>query len=158
VGRGLAQPLVDADLLPPREGLRLGLREVRLHREGGFRQIQRGFVIHDRKRHGNTATRAAYFLTSFTTPSFESIVTLNWPRKSWPSKPSASDMSMSYDATIMRPTRTPPTSSESIGTCTTSTSTSFATPRVRPPRVPRVSETPEAASARGLMSVPPAPV
>ena len=42
-----AQPLVDPDLLPPREHLRLGLRQVRLHREGRFRQIQRGFVIHD---------------------------------------------------------------------------------------------------------------
>ncbi len=47
VGRGLAQALVDAHLVPPGEHPRLGLGEVRLHRKVGFRQVQRGFVVHD---------------------------------------------------------------------------------------------------------------
>ena len=47
VGGGLAQALVDADLVPPGQHPRLGLGEVRLHREVGFRQVQRGFVVHD---------------------------------------------------------------------------------------------------------------
>ncbi len=39
VGRRLANALVNTERLPPREHLGLALEEVRLHREGGFRQI-----------------------------------------------------------------------------------------------------------------------
>src|SRR3989441_2913906 len=42
----LAQALVDPELLPPGGHLRLALREVGLHGEGRFRQVQRGFVVH----------------------------------------------------------------------------------------------------------------
>ena len=39
VRRGLANALVDSERFPPREHLGLALRQVRLHREGGFWQI-----------------------------------------------------------------------------------------------------------------------
>src|SRR3989442_1742407 len=42
----LAEALVHPELLPPGEHLRLALRKVGLHGEGGFRQGQRGFVVH----------------------------------------------------------------------------------------------------------------
>src|SRR2546422_274189 len=42
----LAEALVHPELLPPGEHLRLALRKVGLHGEGGFRQVQRGFVVH----------------------------------------------------------------------------------------------------------------
>ena len=42
----LPDPLVNSHLLPAGEHLRLVLRQVRLHREGRFRQVDGGFKVH----------------------------------------------------------------------------------------------------------------
>ena len=53
-GAHLAQALVDPELGPPGEHPGLRLREVGLHREGRFRQIQRGLVVHGQGPNGTT--------------------------------------------------------------------------------------------------------
>src|SRR5256885_5175391 len=65
-----------SDLLgPPLEHLRLGLRQVGLHREGRLREMERGLVVHDREGHPNTAAR--HLGLRVTRPSLLSIETLN---------------------------------------------------------------------------------
>src|SRR3989442_683341 len=165
----LAEALVHPELFPPGEHLRLALREVGLHGEGGFRQVQRGFVVHGSDHesyHGvpeaaqgseRVALRTDYgfFGARVATPLSESIETLNWSRKSRPRRPSKVPCSMSCAMTRSLLTFAPPTSRESsTADCT------FAVP-VAPriwPACPCVSDTPAAASARGLMTVLSAPV
>src|SRR5713226_8649043 len=153
VGGGLAQALVDPELLPPLEHLRLGLLQVGLHREGRFRQVQRGLVVHDREGHG--ITPAIYFGLRVTMPSLLSIETLNWSRKSRPRSPSTPSCSMSWEITASLPTLAWPTSTESTWTVLT-----LAVPVA--PFIciawPVLSTTPAATSTRGLITVRCAPV
>src|SRR5947208_4427493 len=167
-----AQAFVHPELLPPGEHLRLVLREVGLHGEGRFRQVQRGFVVHGSDHEwyhdGPEAGRAhsarlarsspnAYgFLGArMATPLSESIETLNWSSKSRPRRPSTAVCSMSCAMTRSLLTLAPPTPRESSAAAPT-----LAVP-VAPricPVAPCVRATPAASSTRGLMTVLSAPV